>query len=219
METLKSKQAFFDRWASFYDCPLTSIFYQSVHHQLLHYVSLPAAAKVLDLGCGTGRFLNRLAAHQGDVWGIGVDFSEQMLRQARRTNRYRSRLLFIQAEAESLRFSSEFFDAVFCCFSLLHYSNPSVVFQDVKRVLRPEGHFYWIDPHPMGQDPVERLAVTPDGITFYNAKTREQYAHQAGLHCLTHIELTFPTLLSIFLKPMVKSVSGRSAPGQTLEPE
>src|SRR5437867_8987741 len=42
---------------------------------------LQHGATVLDLGCGTGRFLAYLARLRPDLHLVGLDFSEEMLRQ------------------------------------------------------------------------------------------------------------------------------------------
>ena len=54
------------------------------YSQDLAYMSflVPKGARVLDLGCGTGRLLEALAPARG----VGVDFSEAMIREARRNH-------------------------------------------------------------------------------------------------------------------------------------
>ncbi|MGD1950456.1 MAG: hypothetical protein ACFB14_12525 [Leptolyngbyaceae cyanobacterium] len=58
-----AKQQAFDRLALFYDCWLPSVFYQATHKRLLECAELPENANVLDIGCGTGRLLNRKHQH------------------------------------------------------------------------------------------------------------------------------------------------------------
>ena len=57
------KQTFFDLWAPSYDWLFPSIVYQAIHKRLLEYVDLSNSANVLDLGCGTGKLLHRLAVN------------------------------------------------------------------------------------------------------------------------------------------------------------
>ena len=43
----------------------------------------PRGAQIVDLGCGTGRFLAYLAAHRPDLKIVGLDFAEEMVRIGR----------------------------------------------------------------------------------------------------------------------------------------
>ena len=138
-DTFSRKERFFDRWAPHYDLFFTTIFYQAIHQRLLEYVELPDNSQVLDLGCGTGRLLNRLATKFPNLHGTGLDLSPEMLHQARVHKKFRKRLIFIQGNAESLPFTEGQFDAVFNTISFLHYPHPQQVFSEVCRVLRPHG--------------------------------------------------------------------------------
>jgi hypothetical protein len=122
-----NKQKFFDRWAPNYDCLFTTIFYQAVHKRMLEYVELPRSTHVLDLGCGTGRLLHRLATQFPTLQGTGLDLSTEMLRQAQQRNQHGTRLTYRQGNAESMPFAEGEFDAVFNTISFLHYPNPQQV--------------------------------------------------------------------------------------------
>jgi ubiquinone/menaquinone biosynthesis C-methylase UbiE len=200
MDLPNSKQQLFDRWAPLYDFLFPSVFYQAVHQRLLEYVELPQHPNVLDLGCGTGRLLDRLATKHLDLWGTGLDFSTEMLRQARHSNRHRPRLIFVQGSVAPLRFANEQFDAVFSTFSFLHYLEPLRVLAEVHRVLRANGRFYLVDPTVRTSTGVWHLSVSPEGMRFYSPKAREQMGTQVGLRCLKHQYLLGPTLLTIFTK-------------------
>ena len=51
--------------------------------EVLELLELPAAARVIDLGCGKGELLRRLAARY-EIRGVGVDSSPALLDEARR---------------------------------------------------------------------------------------------------------------------------------------
>ncbi|MEL6129755.1 MAG: class I SAM-dependent methyltransferase [Cyanobacteria bacterium J06627_3] len=199
MAASNKKQQLFDRWAPLYDCIFPSVFYQATHKRLLDYVELPKRCHVLDIGCGTGRLLNRLAAKYTDLQGTGLDFSPEMLRQARQSNRHRPRLIFVQGDVAPLRFADEQFDAVFNTLSFLHYSEPEQVFAEVYRVLRPDGRFYLVDPAAAAG--IWHLPVSPNGIRLYSKTMRQQMGMQAGFECSKHQFLLGPNLLTIFIKP------------------
>lgn len=197
---MDSKQQVFDLWATFYDVLFPSVFYRAIHKRMLDYIRLPTDSNVLDMGCGTGRLLQRLASEYPNLQGTGLDFSAQMLRQARRSNQYRPRLIFVQGCAAPLRFADEQFDAVFSTISFLHYLEPERVFAEIYRVLRPGGTFYWVDPTITESMGMLQLPITPGGIRLYSTSRREQMGNRVGFICLQHQYLLGSTQLSIFHK-------------------
>ncbi|MBW4615789.1 MAG: methyltransferase domain-containing protein [Desmonostoc vinosum HA7617-LM4] len=197
---LSDKKQLFDRWAPSYDLLFPSVFYQAIHKRLLSKVDLPVQPNVLDLGCGTGRLLQRLANQFPDLRGTGLDFSAQMLRVARQRNCHHPRLIYVEGRAESLPFTDGQFDAVFNTISFLHYLEPQQVLCEVARVLVPGGRFYLVD-YTTSKTASELIAASPARIRFYNRESREILGSAAGLLCLGHYYLLGPVLLTIFAKP------------------
>lgn len=198
--TAQRKQWLFDRWAPSYDFLLPSVFYQAIHQRLLEYVPFSDRPVVLDMGCGTGRLLNRLAAHHSDLYGTGLDFSPEMLRQARRSNQHHPRLIFVQGNTAALPFADQQFTDVFSTISFLHYPNPGSVLTEVHRVLQPGGRFYLVDFTWKGRDREPVHVNLPGNIQFYNALAREELGKQSQLQCLEHHYLLGLVLLTIFSK-------------------
>jgi len=69
------------------------------------YRELKDCKKILDIGCGIGQFEQKLQ----DLNVIGLDISEEMLKEARK----RSSKTFVLGDAENLNFLDSSFDAVF----------------------------------------------------------------------------------------------------------
>lgn len=199
---LNRKEKIFDLWSFSYDWLFPSVFYQAVHLRLLEYVNLPENPEVLDLGCGTGQLLNRLATKYPDLRGKGLDLSAQMIRQARQRNCHRPRLIYIKGNAAELPFAERQFDAVFNTLSFLHYPLPEQVFQEVSRVLRPNGKFYLVDITTLkrAESHLNPVTVMPGNIRFYSSQSRENLGKQAGLRCLGHYYLLGLVMLTIFAK-------------------
>jgi ubiquinone/menaquinone biosynthesis C-methylase UbiE len=198
MDTLAAKTQLFDHWAPSYDWLLPSVFYQAIHLRLLEYVQLSESAPILDIGCGTGRLLNRLAQTYPQIQGTGLDLSPEMLEQARSSNRYGDRLRFVRGVSHTLPLEDEQFEAAFSTISFLHYPDPLRVLQEIYRVLQPQGRFYLVDyTTPFGtlfpQLPAARMQ-------FYGAQDREQMGEQSNLNCAGHQYLLGPVLLTTFLK-------------------
>ena len=104
--------------------------------RLLDAVDIKHGMRVLDLACGTG-IATSLAAARGARMS-GVDFSPAMLKAARQ--RYPA-IEFREAEAKTLPFEDESFDAVIANFGVNHFDFPLEALAEIRRVLRPEGRF------------------------------------------------------------------------------
>ncbi len=197
---INNKKELFDRWANSYDWTFPSFIYQAIHKRLLSQVELSANANVLDLGCGTGRLLNRLANQFPEITGTGLDLSPQMLRIARQNNRHRPRLIYLEGNAENLPFAEGQFNAVFNSISFLHYPQPDQVLNEVARVLSPGGKFYLVDITFNNSSPCQITPHSPTGIRFYSQKQREEMGNNAGLTCVGHYDLLGFVLLTVFQK-------------------
>ncbi|HEX6490715.1 MAG TPA: class I SAM-dependent methyltransferase, partial [Gaiellaceae bacterium] len=94
-----------------------------------------AGARVLDVGCGTGKFA-RVLAERGlaQVWG--VDPAPEMLAQAR--NRVPASVALERASVESLPFQDGSFDAA-VLWTVVHLIDRRRAFAELWRVLRPGG--------------------------------------------------------------------------------
>jgi ubiquinone/menaquinone biosynthesis C-methylase UbiE len=79
---------------------------------------------ILDLGCGTGRFSEALAAHfDADV--IGLDPSEKMLDQAQRKQRD-GRVRYECGSGEAIPLPNDSVDLVFMSMSFHHFTDPKL---------------------------------------------------------------------------------------------
>jgi len=95
---------------------------------------------VLDLGCGRGGVVElfwrdvKLAA--------GIDPDSPSL-----TGHRAAGMSILRAVGERLPFAGESFDLVVCVWVLEHLREPLKVFSEVRRVLRPGGHFVFLTPN------------------------------------------------------------------------
>jgi ubiquinone/menaquinone biosynthesis C-methylase UbiE len=129
----------FDRWAARYDRSLAqSLLFGPVQRTVAAVLAarLPVSAALLDVGCGTGRLLDRLGSVQPGWSLFGVDRSTGMASAARRL---RPSLRIVQGSAEALPYESRSFDAVVTTLSFHHWSDKPSALAEVFRVLRPGG--------------------------------------------------------------------------------
>lgn len=96
---------------------------------------------ILDLGCATGRGSRELAKRFRRARLVSLDASHPMLRRARSTRSRFSRIREVQADARRLPFRTARFDVVWANLLLPWHSDPAPVFQEARRVLKPEGVF------------------------------------------------------------------------------
>jgi ubiquinone/menaquinone biosynthesis C-methylase UbiE len=141
----------------------------------LSHISVPAQGSILDVGCGGGRTVSKLAAiaTQGKVYG--VDHSKDSVAIAGKTNREwiaLGRVEILEGSVSQLPFSQDTFDLVTAV----------------------ETHFWWPDlPADMGEvfrvtKPGGTLIVIAEvykGATAAVAKLAEKYAPRTGMKLLT----------------------------------
>jgi len=105
--------------------------------------------KVLELGCGTGKNTEWLAANAQQV--TALDFSEAMLQKAKEKIT-QPHVTFLQADVTRLwPFEKETFDLLTCNLILEHVPDLKVVFAEAVRVLQPAGKFFICELHPYKQ--------------------------------------------------------------------
>lgn len=102
--------------------------------------------KILDVGCGTGLFLERLTRYGFEGWGI--DNSIEMVRIA--NNRNPDKIFC--ADSVSIPFSDESFDGVICIATLHHindFSEFKIAIEEMIRVLKDHGYILIWDHNPL----------------------------------------------------------------------
>lgn len=97
---------------------------------------------VLDIGCGGGININRIAQNAKKVYGI--DYSIESVKLSREVNReYESqgKVEILEGNVESLPFNDDTFDIVTAFETVYFWPNIEKSFGEVKRVLKPGGIF------------------------------------------------------------------------------
>jgi ubiquinone/menaquinone biosynthesis C-methylase UbiE len=140
-----SVQEGYERWAPTYDRDLNPLLALE-ERKLKPLVSHPRGKRVLDLACGTGRWLAWLLA-QGAASGVGVDLSAAMLAVARRKPALQKRL--VQADCGAIPFADGVFDLVTCSFALGHIPDSERLAREVGRVTVAGADVYVSDLHPL----------------------------------------------------------------------
>lgn len=100
---------------------------------------------VVDLGCGTGRWLARFVSRDPKSL-VGVDFSAEMLEQAERKLGGAARLLV--GDCENVPLFSACADLIVCSFVGSYIQNLGNFTEQIRRMLRPGGSVFFTDLHP-----------------------------------------------------------------------
>jgi ubiquinone/menaquinone biosynthesis C-methylase UbiE len=111
--------------------------------------------RLLDVGCGTGRFLGFVKQNYPRLPVFGLDLSEAYLRRARRELDAWSWVQLTQGAAEALPFADASLDLVACIY-LFHELPRRVRVRaaaEFVRVLRPGGRLALVDSFQRGDEP------------------------------------------------------------------
>ena len=117
---------------------------QMFEEWVIPQLALIGTEKVLDVGCGQGRFLLPIARFMKDKGGhiIGCDISEGVMHSARVTSEQEKLPAdFVLADAVELPFLADYFDLVMANHMLYHVSDIPKTLKSIYHVLKPGGQF------------------------------------------------------------------------------
>jgi len=126
-------------------------------------------AAIVDVGCGTGSALRRVAARAPRGQLVGVNPVPRMLKIARERavdHPEGHRIEFRKGPAESLPIDHDHADLVFAFDSIDHWHDKAAGLSEVRRVLRPAG----------------RLVVVKDGGVPGGSKARREFLNLSSGH-------------------------------------
>jgi len=110
----------------------------------LSFVALPRTGRILDVGCGGGELLRRMAARAPQATLAGIDFSPAAVQAARRRNRRAvaaGRMEIREGPVDALPWPGESFDLATACETVYFWPDPVKAFREIARVLKPGGAF------------------------------------------------------------------------------
>ena len=148
--------------------------------------------KLIDVGCGTGRFLDFCKQAWPRLPALGVDLSEAYVAEAKGHLRRWCWIDFIVANGEALPVPDDSQDAVTSIF-MFHELPPKVrrtVVRECARVLKPGGRLVLIDSLQIGDQPdydgVLELFPQSYHEPYYGSYLKEDFAALAAACGLTH---------------------------------
>jgi ubiquinone/menaquinone biosynthesis C-methylase UbiE len=134
----------YERWAHIYDKTPNPVLALEERH--LNEILPDLAGKdVLDLACGTGRWIPRLVSRRARQV-IGIDLSAAMLQVARA--KCSTGVGLVLGDWTQLPFHPTRFDFALCSFALNHIRNLDVAAGELARALKAPGRLLVTEMHP-----------------------------------------------------------------------
>ena len=108
----------------------------------LGHIEVAADSAALDVGCGGGRTVDRLAKMAVDGWVVGLDYSEDSVFVSRRKNANHirnGRVEICDASVSSIPYPDRTFDLVTAVETFYFWPTPDTDLLEVRRVTKPGG--------------------------------------------------------------------------------
>ena len=170
--------------AGIYDLATHLVFgrrYEEIAHAIA--ADAPDGGTVVDLGCGPGEVLVRVAALAPSLDLSGVDVDAEMIERAQRKadRRFQGAARqprFVVADAAALPFADESVDLVVSSYAVHHFPDRHAARSEIMRVLKPGGRaLIWDIVSPHGQPEAPDVRPSPSAT-----EPRPSHGHAAPEH-------------------------------------
>lgn len=165
-----------------YDRYMGPVLFEPYATDLARRITVPPGGRMLEIACGTGIVTRALlAALPPDATLVATDLSDSMLGFARE-RLADPRLEWRQADATSLPFDDDAFDAVVCQFGAMFFPDKPAAFAEARRVLREGGTFVFSVWGSLGENPLGRIPHESSARYFPPDDARGFYEIPFGFH-------------------------------------
>jgi ubiquinone/menaquinone biosynthesis C-methylase UbiE len=137
----------FNRWADDGEGAKMERHHLDITEKTMRRMDLRLGERVLDLGCGSGwatRLLARMVGKgpQGSRQVVGVDISDEMVRQAQDSSKEFDNATFVVGSAAQIPWEENFFDKVLSVESFYYYPDQDRALNELFRVMAPHGRLF-----------------------------------------------------------------------------
>lgn len=183
-----------------------------IHHRIgeratsIALACVPTPQRILDIGCGTGFVLRKLAAClPHTVQFAGIDPAPTMIEVARTLSPSDERLIFESGTAEHLPFPDDTFDLVLSTTSFDHWEDQQAGLRECNRVLKEDGYLVLTD--------LFSVLLLPTIFTTRRGRARtrgrvDALLNATGFRSLTWHSNTFHVIQTVAAAKATQSVSG-----------
>ncbi|MBI2303193.1 MAG: class I SAM-dependent methyltransferase [Chloroflexi bacterium] len=113
------------------------------NHALRRALKAVKGRRVLEVGCGEGRFIRAICRRLPQIEGYGCDIDPRVVTRA---TAFPGGVAYLTAEAAHLPYATSSFDAVLIFDVLEHLWEPEEALREVSRVLKPGGILHALVP-------------------------------------------------------------------------
>ena len=172
----------YDKKAGDYDNTLDGKFTEKFKNLLLANMSINDNDAALDVGCGNGTLLSKMAKTKM-IAGFGTDISPLMIKTA--AIRY-PEFNFIVSGCENIPLQDNSMDIITVCAAYHHFPNVNAFAHEAKRLLKQNGNIYIAEVYlPAIIRPIANifLPLSKDGdVKFYSCKEIVHTFSNAGFN-------------------------------------
>jgi ubiquinone/menaquinone biosynthesis C-methylase UbiE len=140
--------------------------------QLYHHLAQPVdlnGLEVMEVSCGHGGGASYIKRYLQPKSMLGVDLNPRAIDFCRRHHKVKG-LSFLQANAESLRFEDQTFDAILNLEASHCYGDMAQFLNQVVRLLRPGGYFLFADFRSHAGQPLLHRQLEQSGLDIIKAE-------------------------------------------------
>jgi ubiquinone/menaquinone biosynthesis C-methylase UbiE len=181
----------FNRWAEAGEGEKMQNHHLDITEKTLRLMDLRPGERVLDLGCGSGwatRLLSRLVGEGPEGFGqvVGLDVSDEMIRQARAASKDFENILYVWGSALQIPWEENFFDKVLSVESFYYYPDQDRSLAELFRVMAPQGRLFILinlyKDNPYSLQWVDRLKVP------VHVRSEAEYVDLLKKHAFENVE-------------------------------
>src|SRR6201987_6131733 len=181
----------FNRWAEAGEGEKMEGHHLDITGKTIRLMNLRPGERVLDLGCGSGwatRLIARLVTDGPEGFGqvVGVDVSDEMIRQARAASKDLENILYIWGSAQQIPWEENYFDKVLSVESFYYYPDQERALTELFRVMAPRGRMFILinlyKDNPYSLQWVDKLKVP------VHVRTTAEYIELFKKHAFENVE-------------------------------
>ncbi|HUK26460.1 MAG TPA: methyltransferase domain-containing protein [Terriglobales bacterium] len=181
----------FNQWAERGEGEKMRGHHLDITEKTLRLMNLRPGERVLDLGCGSGwatRMLARLVGEGPEGFGqvVGLDISDEMIRQARAESKDFENILYVWGSAQQIPWEENFFDKMLSVESFYYYPDQDRALAELFRVMAPRGRMFILinlyKDNPYSLQWVDKLKVP------VQVRSSAEYVELLKQHAFENIE-------------------------------